>query len=143
VVRVAGQEQLGSTPAPETHSPELDCCAPAVTGATTAAAPIACTLDSEAMGVRMAEFAQLFRASLVGRETTPHGIRFRFATGPGVEDQIRDLARREQSCCPFFGFTIEVQHDEVWWNATVTNEDARPVLDDFYALPERLGATLR
>lgn len=143
MVRMAGQEPLGSFPAPETCSPQFDCCAPAVTGATTAAAPIACTLDSEAMGVRMAEFAQLFRASLVGREPTPDGIRFRFAAGPGVEDQIRDLARREQTCCSFFNFAIGVHDHEVWWDATVTSEDARPVLDDFDALPERLGATFR
>ena len=106
-------------------------------------APIACTLDSDAMTDRMIEFAQLFRDTLVGRETTSAGIRFRFAAGPGVEDQIRDLARREQTCCSFFNFAIEVHDAEVWWDATVTSEDARPVLDDFYALPERLGATLR
>ena len=138
------QEQLGSTPAPASCLPDLDCCAPAIPGATTAAteaAAIACTLDADAMAVRMAEFEQLFRASLVGRESTSAGIRFRFATGPGVEDQIRDLARREQTCCSFFTFTIAVHGDEVWWDATVTNAEARPVLDDFYALPERLGAT--
>jgi hypothetical protein len=106
----------------------------------TEAAPIACTLDPDAMALRMAEFAQLFRVALVGRETTGEGIRFRFANTPGVEAQIRDLARREQRCCSFFGFAIEVHGNEVWWDATVTDRDARPVLDDLYALPERLGA---
>jgi DNA-binding transcriptional MerR regulator len=136
------QDRLGSTPAPDTCSPELDCCAPAIAG-TTDATPIACTLDSDAMADRMTEFAQLFGDALVGREPTADGIRFRFAAGPGVADQIRDLARREQTCCSFFSFAIEVHKDEVWWDATVTSEDARPVLDDFYALPERLGATGR
>jgi hypothetical protein len=140
------QHQLGSTPAPANCSPELECCAPAIAGgaiAATEAAAIACTLDSDAMAIRMAEFAQLFQASLVGRETTSAGIRFRFAAGPGVEDQIRDLARREQTCCSFFNFAIEVHDDEVWWDAAVTDRDARPVLLDFYALPARLGAILR
>jgi len=105
--------------------------------------PIACTLDSDAMADRMTEFAQLFGDALVGREPTADGIRFRFAAGPGVADQIRDLARREQTCCSFFSFAIEVHDDEVWWDATVTSEDARPVLDDFYALPEQLGVTFR
>jgi DNA-binding transcriptional MerR regulator len=137
------QDQLGSTPAPDTCSPELNCCAPAIADTATEATPIACTLDSDAMANRMTEFAQLFGDALVGREPTPDGIRFRFAAGPGVEDQIRDLARREQTCCSFFSFAIEVHDDEVWWDATVTSEDARPVLDDFYALPERLAATGR
>jgi hypothetical protein len=109
----------------------------------TEGAPIACTLDSDAIALRMGEFAELFRAALIGRETTDQGIRFRFATAPGVEEQVRDLARREQSCCSFFRFAIRVHGDEVWWDATVTDRDARPVLDDFYELPERLGAPLR
>jgi DNA-binding transcriptional MerR regulator len=132
------QEQLGSKPAPATCSPELDCCAPAI-----AAPAIACTLDSDAMADRMTELAQLFGDALVGRETTGDGIRFRFAAGPGVEEHVRDLARREQMCCSFFSFAIEVHDHEVWWDAAVTNEDARPVLDDFYSLPERLGAAIR
>ena len=100
--------------------------------------PIACTLDETGFTLRMEEFAQLFRDALVGREPTADGIRFRFALSPGVEDQIRDLARREQSCCSFFDFTIAVHSDEVWWDATVTDPDARPILDDFFSLPERL-----
>src|SRR6476646_2350368 len=103
-----------------------------------APAPIACTLDDTGFTFRMAEFGQLFRDALVGRDTTADGIRFRFALSAGVEDQIRDLARREQSCCPFFDFTIAVHDDEVWWDATVTDPEARPVLDDFFSLPERL-----
>jgi hypothetical protein len=134
------QEQLGSLPAPATCSPELDCCAPMISDAVDEGAPIACTLDATGMAVRMAEFAQLFREALVGRDTTADGIRFRFAADTGVEDQIRDLARREQTCCSFFSFAIEVHGDEVWWEATVTDPDARPVLDDFLALPESHGA---
>jgi DNA-binding transcriptional MerR regulator len=136
------QEHLGSTPAPATCSSELDCCAPAIADEATAE-PIACTLDIDGMALRMSEFGQLFRESLVGRETTSDGIRFRFAAGPGVEEQIRNLARREQSCCSFFAFAIELQGDEVWWDATVTDRNARPVLDDFFSLPERLGSTLQ
>ena len=137
------QEQLESTPAPATCSPELDCCAPAIADDVTEHVPVACTLDPAGMADRMAEFAQVFREALVGRETTADGIRFRFAAGSGVEDRIRDLARREQTCCSFFSFAIEAHGDEVWWDATVTDPDARPVLADFFALPERLGATDR
>ena len=137
------QQQLVSTPAPDTCSPELDCCAPVIADEVNEGASIACTLDPDGMTVRMAELAQLFREALVGRDTTVDGIRFRFAADSGVEDQIRDLARREQACCSFFSFTIEVHGDEVWWDASVTDPGARPVLDDFFALPERLGAADR
>jgi hypothetical protein len=106
-----------------------------------AAAPIACTLDDTGLTLRMAEFGQLFRDALVGRDNTADGIRFRFALRAGLEDQIRDLARREQSCCAFFDFTVAVHGDEVWWDATVTDPEARPILDDFFSLPERLGTT--
>jgi len=102
-------------------------------------APIACTLDATGMAARMAEFGQLFREALVGRDTTADGIRFRFATGSGVEEKIRDLARREQMCCSFFSFAIEAHDDEVWWDARVTDPCARPVLDEFFTLPERLA----
>ncbi|MDQ1510393.1 MAG: hypothetical protein QOG50_2237 [Actinomycetota bacterium] len=137
------QEQLVSTPAPATCSPELDCCAPVISDEVNEGAAIACTLDPDGMAVRMAEFAYLFRAALVGRDTTPDGIRFRFAADAGVEDQVRDLARREQTCCSFFSFAIEVHGDEVWWDASATDAHSRSILDDFFALPERLGAVDR
>ena len=103
--------------------------------------PIACTLDATGLAARLAEFAELFRNALVGHDSTADGIRFRFAREPGVEEEIRDLARREQTCCSFFRFDIAVHGDEVWWDATVDDPSARPLLDDFLALPDQLGAT--
>jgi hypothetical protein len=100
--------------------------------------PIACTLDSVGIATRLDEFADLFRRKLIGRETTDRGIRFRFAADPEAEGEIRDLARREQTCCSFFRFDITVNGDEIWWDATVDDPEARPLLDDLLALPERL-----
>ena len=137
------RRQLESTPAPVTCTAELDCCAPVLAdppAEMTERAPIACTLDTTGLAARLAEFAQLFRGALVGRDTTPDGIRFRFASEPGVEQEIRDLARREQTCCSFFRFDIAVHGDEVWWDATVDDPKARPLLDDLLALPDQLGA---
>lgn len=138
------QEQLASTPAPAACSPELDCCAPVITDATNEVAerePIACTLNATGISARLTEFAQLFRRALVGTATTADGIRFRFAGEPGLEHTIRDLARREQTCCSFFRFEIAAHGDEVWWDAAVDDPKARPLLDDLLALPEGLGAT--
>ena len=101
--------------------------------------PIACTLDRRAFEGRMNEFDALFRDALIDRERTANGIRFRFANGDGVESRIRDLAARELECCSFFEFTISRAAGEVWWEASVGDSDARPVLDEFFALPERLA----
>ena len=100
--------------------------------------PIACTLDATGIATRLDEFADLFRRGLIGRHTTGNGIRFRFAADPGAEDEIRDLARREQACCSFFRFDISVNGGEVWWDATVDDPNAQPLLDDLLALPDKL-----
>ncbi len=92
--------------------------------------PIVCTLDATGFAARLEEFAALFTTALVGSETTRDGIRFRFAAEPGIEDTIRDLARREQICCPFFRFEISKQGEDVWWDATVDDPQAAPLLDE-------------
>jgi MerR family copper efflux transcriptional regulator len=137
------QQQLATTAPPVTCTPELDCCAPAITAVTsdvTRQEPIACTLDATGVAARLAEFGELFRRALVGRDTTADGIRFRLAAVPGVEETIRDLARREQTCCSFFRFDIALHDDEVWWDATVDDPRARPLLDDFLALADQHAA---
>ena len=101
--------------------------------------PIACTLDRSSFESRMSEFDALFRSALVGHEQTLEGIRFRFANRDGVEAQVRDLAARELQCCSFFRFAIAANADEVWWDATVDDPRAQPILLDFLRLPERLS----
>jgi DNA-binding transcriptional MerR regulator len=136
------QQQLATTAPPASCTPELDCCAPRIADASaggTGGEPIACTLAATGITARLAEFADLFRGALVGRDTTADGIRFRFANAAGREEKIRELARCEQTCCSFFRFEIAVHGEEVWWDTTVDDPKARPLLDDFRALPARLG----
>lgn len=102
--------------------------------------PIACTLNAGQMGDRLDEFRALFAASLRGKETTADGIRLRFAATAGVEAEVRDLARREQECCPFFTFTITADGEGVWWDATVADPQARPLLDQLFGWPDRLAS---
>ena len=130
------REQLLSTTAPANCSPELECCAPSVNDD---AAPAACTLDRSAFADRMNEFHELFERALIGREQAADSIRFRFANRDGVEAQVRDLAARELECCSFFRFTIAVETDEVCWEAAVDDPAARPILADFFTLPERVA----
>lgn len=102
--------------------------------------PIACALDAAQQHARTTEFGALFRDSVVGKDRTQAGIRFRFAAGPGIEDRVRDLARREQQCCPFFEFTITRAGGEVLWDAGVANSDGAAILDELYALPDTIAA---
>jgi hypothetical protein len=55
---------------------------------------------------------------------------------PGVEDWVRDLARREKACCGFFDFTVTAGAGEVRWDASVaaSDEAARQALAGFYRL---------
>lgn len=101
--------------------------------------PVACELRGTpgALAGRMDEYRRLFRQHLAGRSRTAAGIRFRFRAGPGVEDWVRDLARREKECCAFFEFTVTADGQEVRWDAAVTGgEAARQALDGFYRLPD-------
>jgi hypothetical protein len=104
---------------------------------------VACTLTGipGAFAERMAEYQRLFSQHLTGRSRTAPGIRFRFRAEPGVEDWVRDLARREKACCGFFDFTVSTDGREIRWDATVADDEAaRQALDEFYRLPATLRA---
>ncbi len=80
-----------------------------VTGADTEAGwmPPACTLPSDELPLRQAEFDDLFRAAvqLVERPDPTHlvlGLR----PAPGRTEAVRGLTRRETQCCSFFAFTV-------------------------------------
>jgi hypothetical protein len=99
--------------------------------------PVACSLDGTpgAFAERMAEYRRLFGQHLAGRSRTRTGIRFRFRAGPGVEDWVRDLARREKACCAFFDFTVTADGQQVRWDVAVADDEAaRQALDGFYHL---------
>jgi hypothetical protein len=101
--------------------------------------PIVCDMTNapDTPAERIAEYGRLFRVALVGRERTGDGIRFRFRDRDGVEGWIRELARREQACCAFFSFVVSARGGEVWWDATVVDDDvARQILEEFFRLPD-------
>ena len=105
--------------------------------------PVACTLTGTpgAFAERMAEYRRLFRQYLAERTRTGQGIRFRFRAAPGVEDWVRDLARREKACCSFFDFSVSTDGQEIRWDVTVADDEpARQALDEFYRLPDTLEA---
>jgi hypothetical protein len=107
--------------------------------------PIVCDMTDapDTAPERIASYHELFSSSLVGRERTGDGIRFRFRAEPGLEDRVRDLAAREEACCAFFSFAVTTRDTEVWWDTSVVDDDvARQILDEFYRLPETMNESV-
>ena len=67
---------------------------------------IACTLDHEHMGDRMADWQSVLGHVRV-RSPLDGGIRLTFGAGVAIA-QVARLARDEQACCAFFRFTLTV-----------------------------------
>jgi hypothetical protein len=112
---------------------------PVNTASTPPTPPIVCDMTGapDTPGERIAEYQRLFSGSLTGRERAGGTIRFRFRSEQGLEESVRDLAAREKACCPFFNFTITRHGEELWWEASVIDDDiARQILDEFYLLPD-------
>ncbi|HEU5470629.1 MAG TPA: hypothetical protein VFV67_08245 [Actinophytocola sp.] len=104
--------------------------------------PIVCDMTNapDTEQERLGEYRRLFAQSLVDREHTAEGIRFRFRAAPGVESWVRDLAAREKACCAFYAYTVTVAGDEVRWDCAVPDDAiARAIVEEFYALPDTLA----
>lgn len=66
----------------------------------------ACTMPTSARPLRLAEFDELFSASLRRIEDRGRGVRMHFCGEDGLMDRVRDLTARETSCCSFFTFDL-------------------------------------
>src|SRR5262249_7854279 len=75
--------------------------------------PIACSLDPGELRDRQSEIRALAARALAGSERTETGAVLRFRANPEVEAAVRELARRERACCPFFELTIEATPEVV------------------------------
>ena len=108
--------------------------------------PIVCDMTDapDTPAERMSEWGRLYARSLVGRERTAHGIRFRFRADDGVERWVRDLTAREQACCPFLDLAVTAGDGYVWWHVGVIDgvddDIARTILDDLYTMPDTTDA---
>ncbi len=67
--------------------------------------PDACLLPSVERPVRVAEFDGLFARSLRG-QARPAPTLLRWRLDLAAEAAVRELARRESSCCSFFAFAF-------------------------------------
>ena len=74
--------------------------------------PEVCTLPSSEQPLRIAEFDELFEASLQEMaRPSPTTLRLMFVGAHGLADRVQDLTDRESACCSFFAFTLTMQAD--------------------------------
>ena len=69
--------------------------------------PDACTLPAAQQPLRLAEFDDLFAASVRdSRRLTPTHLRLNLHGPQGLKAKVEDLAARESDCCSFFTFAV-------------------------------------
>lgn len=102
--------------------------------------PIVCLLAGrEAQEERLAAFRALF-LFLEHTDPRPGGFRWIFrGENPDAEARVRELAAKEQACCPFFRFSVYPEGAMVVWDVTAP-ERAHQVMAAFMLLPETLRA---
>jgi hypothetical protein len=90
---------------------------------------IACSLSPGDYAQRLREFSKLFATSLRDARREPTRLHLVLDAATASEDQVRDLLRREQECCPFFSFNVEAAERAVRVEAGVP-DGAGECLDD-------------
>ncbi|WP_433003358.1 hypothetical protein [Kribbella sp. CA-294648] len=93
--------------------------------------PESCTLPTAEQPIRVAEFDDLFTASVRGAQRVDRTT-LRLTVAADAEAQARDLAGRESSCCSFFGFDFAPAGEAVTMTVTVPAAHVA-VLDAFAA----------
>jgi hypothetical protein len=94
--------------------------------------PIACSLTSQEIGARMSEWSALMREA-VTVVAIEGGARASFVSDPDTAARVADLAVREQQCCPFFRFTVEIASGALALDVTAPSE-ARPLVAQLVGL---------
>lgn len=65
------------------------------------------------------------------RERSADGVLLRFPGSPDLEAEVRDFARRESECCPFFDFGFAHRDGEMELRVTAPGA-AQPLLDALF-----------
>lgn len=83
-------------------------------------AAIACTLDLQAMGPRLAEISQLSREYL--RSHRVEGRMLRLTYDAAAAEQVARIVELERVCCAFLDFELKVSADAVELSITAPPE---------------------
>jgi len=100
-----------------------------------------CSLTEEDAAQRNAEFADVVQRGLRHRERpSDTTVRLVFENRDGLDDDLRELARRESQCCGFFSFDIDVRDDDIVLEVAAP-EDKINYLDELYRATDPQRAT--
>lgn len=83
--------------------------------------PIACTLDFQAMGPRLAEIGQLTREHLRAHRVDGRTLRLTYAVAAAKD--VARIVELERVCCAFLDFKLEVSADEVQLTITAPDQE--------------------
>ncbi len=71
----------------------------------------ACTIPTAERPLRLAEFDDLFRQSVVAVDRVGLSTRLTLKGATGLHDRVADLTARESQCCSFFDFSLDGDDD--------------------------------
>lgn len=95
-----------------------------------------CELDLEGARQRNLEFADVVERGLVSRERPERSVvRLTFKKEEGLEQDLRELARRESECCGFFTFHL-YRSDGTIVLRVESPSDKTAYLDELYRATE-------
>ncbi len=98
-----------------------------------------CSLSAGDQPQRLREFSELFETSLTGSRREPRRLELTLDASRANAEQVRDLLRRENECCPFFfDFKVRADASQIQVVAGVP-EGAEPFLDGL----EHIAASAR
>jgi hypothetical protein len=90
--------------------------------------PIACTLSATDRTTRGDEWRDFIVANVEEVVRSESSVRMRLKAGDDVIVRTVDLARRENDCCAFFEFRLELLPDAIWLDIGAPAE-AAAILD--------------
>jgi hypothetical protein len=92
---------------------------------------IACSLNAEELPARQLRWQALTERGHVERAPIPGGVRLTFQAGPGVEEELRELAALERECCGFASFEVGVTAGHVTLDVTSSGDGVPAVRELF------------
>jgi hypothetical protein len=101
---------------------------------------IACALSPTEYVARIDEFRRLVTTAVRAVRREPTQLFLSLDPSPTTEQDVRDLLRREQECCPFFTFSIDSSPTTLVVEAGVST-GADECLDDLEQLATRALAS--
>ncbi|HEX3425731.1 MAG TPA: hypothetical protein VHT30_06345 [Acidimicrobiales bacterium] len=94
--------------------------------------PIACSLDAGDAQARVAEWRQAIATDVELIESSNNRVRLQLRPGDEALLRIVDLAEREQKCCAFFGFRVQLEHGQRWLEVVAPDEGAEALAGLFF-----------